>query len=61
MEEQIIVLKISKYVNDKELKQLMYNIVCNLFSPCILLNSAAQILRAFEKQTYGIIRIFKDF
>ena len=61
MEEQIIVLKIPKYVNDKELKQLMYNIVCNLFSPCHLLNSVAQILQAFEKQAYGIIRIFKDF
>ena len=57
MEEQIIVLKCSKYFNDGELKQLPYNIICNLFSLCILLNCPGiwKINMWYNKG------IFKDF
>ena len=57
MEEQIIFLKWSKYFNDGELKQLPYNIICNLFSPCILLNSAG----IWKTNMWYNQGIFKDF
>ena len=41
----------------EKLKQLRYNIICNLFSPCILLNSAG----VWKTNMWYNQGIFKDF